>query len=97
MVIGCLLLCIVLLLASAAERPAPRLARGDEEPDSFQATYPPFPRPSGWSPHQPLSFLAQHPYRDKSATLPSVYVTGVVPEKSCWAKKETQGITLRLS
>jgi hypothetical protein len=33
MVIGCLLLCIVLLLASAAVRPAPGLVRGDEELD----------------------------------------------------------------
>jgi hypothetical protein len=30
MIIGCLLLCVVLLLASAAERPAPRLARDEE-------------------------------------------------------------------
>jgi hypothetical protein len=31
MVIGYLLLCVVLLLASAMERPAPRLARDDGE------------------------------------------------------------------
>jgi len=30
MVIGCLLLCVVLLLASAAERPAPRPVRDEE-------------------------------------------------------------------
>jgi|SRR6185369_17799676 hypothetical protein len=60
MVIGCLLLCVVLLLASAAGQPAPRPVR-DEEANGLQATYPPIPpRPSGRPPRRPLTFFGIH-------------------------------------
>ena len=42
-------LCVVLLLASAAERL--------EKPTNFGLLYPPSPRPSGRCPQRPLTFL----------------------------------------